>query len=124
MFSFTLLQNVSPDPTEHCGPYTPNPTPIQQQQQSNYLKFMPRENTKQRSKKHGSFKTVSGVVEKSRENRMRSSRNGLFKNGPIPGQFGRDPAEGHDTIAMIVVDGDGNFASGTSTNGAGNKVPG
>ena len=51
--------------------------------------------------------------------------------GPVssvqnPGQksIGRNPEDGHDTIAMIVIDKDGNFVAGTSTNGATNKVPG
>lgn len=30
----------------------------------------------------------------------------------------------HDTIGIVVIDSDGNVASGTSTNGARNKIPG
>jgi N4-(beta-N-acetylglucosaminyl)-L-asparaginase len=37
---------------------------------------------------------------------------------------GRDRPEGHDTISMIALDGSGAMAAGTSTNGAGRKVPG
>ena len=37
---------------------------------------------------------------------------------------GRDPESGHDTIAMVVIDSDGNLAAGTTTNGARTKVPG
>jgi len=32
--------------------------------------------------------------------------------------------ENHDTISMIVINSEGKIAAGTSTNGAGNKVPG
>ncbi|KAK4446265.1 nucleophile aminohydrolase [Podospora aff. communis PSN243] len=32
--------------------------------------------------------------------------------------------EGHDTISMVVIDGEGIMAAGTSTNGAAHKVPG
>ncbi|XP_046394207.1 N(4)-(Beta-N-acetylglucosaminyl)-L-asparaginase-like [Ischnura elegans] len=35
--------------------------------------------------------------------------------------FGR---HNHDTIGMIAIDGDGNIAAGTSTNGANHKIPG
>jgi len=34
------------------------------------------------------------------------------------------PPAGHDTISMVVVDAAGIFASGTSTNGLANKIPG
>ena len=67
------LQNVVPDPTKHCGPYSPA----------------------------HDLKTDS----KLRYNKYAGPHN-------------------HDTIGMVALDTNNNVASGTSTNGAGHKIPG
>jgi len=41
---------------------------------------------------------------------------------PAPGQG--DKPENHDTIALLILDADGNIAAGCSTSGWGGKVPG
>ena len=47
------------------------------------------------------------------------------KNRPSRPRYNTDVSPyNHDTIGMIVVDVNGNVASGTSTNGARHKVPG
>ena len=47
------------------------------------------------------------------------------KNRPSRPRYNTDVSPyNHDTIGMIVVDVNGNIASGTSTNGARHKVPG
>ncbi|XP_077984328.1 N(4)-(Beta-N-acetylglucosaminyl)-L-asparaginase-like isoform X2 [Glandiceps talaboti] len=68
-------QNVTPDPTKYCGPYTPN-------KDKNYQN-----------------------LRKERLNKNIDVRN-------------------HDTIGMVVIDGQGNVAGGTSTNGLSHKIPG
>ncbi len=40
-------------------------------------------------------------------------------------RYGHDVSRyNHDTVGMVVLDGDGNMASGTSTNGVSHKIPG
>jgi isoaspartyl peptidase/L-asparaginase-like protein (Ntn-hydrolase superfamily) len=65
-------KNVSPDPTQNCGPYS---IP---EQASKSQKF--------------SRRTVDRF--------------------------------NHDTVSMVAIDGNGHIASGTSSNGARNKIPG
>ena len=75
-------QNVIPDPTTSCGPYSPNITAYRE------------------------YETI------------------LEKTGRSPRYNPNVDETHHDTIGMVAIDADGNVASGTSTNGAGNKIPG
>jgi len=43
---------------------------------------------------------------------------------PVMGMRPARSRSAHDTISLIVIDGDGHMAAGTSTNGASHKVPG
>ncbi len=72
--NYMYSQNVEPDPTTSCGPYSPAG-------KSNHVGD------------DGSWRV-------------------------------RGDDENHDTIGMIIIDGDGNAVSGTSTNGLNYKVPG
>ena len=70
------LQNVKPDPTKFCGPYSPA----------------------------DNLESLSVNTE---------------------GRYNKDTGiHNHDTIGMIAIDEHGHIASGTSTNGAGHKIPG
>lgn len=69
-------QNVIPDPTKNCGPYTP----------------------------------IAGVDQLDIHSEDRYNKDVNEHN--------------HDTIGMIAVDINGDVAAGTSTNGAGHKIPG
>ncbi len=95
-----FIQNVSPDPSKNCGPYTPN-TKLTHNLQSHTS----RENNvilKHASSEHTKKKTVV----------------------PLRGYNPSIAQDNHDTVGMVVIDQNGNVAAGTSTNGLRFKVPG
>jgi N4-(beta-N-acetylglucosaminyl)-L-asparaginase len=49
---------------------------------------------------------------------------GPYRPLPVSNDFNKEGFEGHDTVSMVVVDRNGHFASGSSSNGLTFKVPG
>ena len=104
MFLFSVLfvlylQNVTPDPSQSCGPYQP---------------------VKRLSKNNNKHQTPSNKL-KWKSNDIQS-HNLITKMKQKMLKFEQHPH--HDTIAMVVIDENSHLAAGTSTNGANHKVPG
>ena len=88
------LQNVSPDPRQNCGPYTPL-EPRNYSDSDTYIQDEPQIDDDELWM-HG----VSGMINSPEE----------------------DPD--HDTICMLGIDQQRNLVAGVSTNGLNYKIPG
>ncbi len=97
-------QNVLPDPSQSCGPYTPIT------EARNY-----------RSAAAAAAVASAGLASRRSENGEVSSDYGLSPK--LKPRKRLRPRE-HDTIGMVAIDQFGRMASGTSTNGLTYKVPG
>jgi len=87
-------ENVTPDPRQNCGPYTP----IDGQQ----------------SKGASNSEIIKQIMKPTGQKSQRKRSLGTVMKEELD----------HDTIGLVSVDADGNVAGGTTTNGLAHKIPG
>ena len=128
-----LTQNDTPDPKTSCGPYHPNKPTFHKSFHESTIKA--NQDTNKVSNKvtnQDKTKVTNQDNNKDTSLKFQPKSDKSFQKAPrkssllqvLNKEQGHQQEQGHDTIAMLIVDKDGNLAAGTTTNGANHKIPG